>query len=167
MMLSTAMTGGAPYQAAYHTLPAWQRAMDLMAACYVLTRRLPVRDRLGLSLRHASLAVADGIATGVASRTPPRRLDHLVRAQRALREVEALLRTADERGCLDRAEQRALARLVDETRRCLHDLSRAHGGAALADDADVADDAEGAADVAHHSRPPNSSARTRASIAPV
>jgi four helix bundle protein len=148
-MLSIA-TGAAPHLDTYRALPAWQRAMDLMAACYALSRRLPERNDLALPLRHASLAVVDGIATGAGCRALPRKLQHLVRARRALREVETLLRTAYERGYLDHAERRALAHHVDETGRRLLGLTRALGATPAA-----------------HSRPPNSSASTRASMAPV
>jgi len=131
-MLSTA-TAHPPHRGSYRDLPAWQRAMDLMAACYALTRRLPERDGLAARLQRASLAVVASIAEGTGRRTRDQRIHQLAAARTSLLEVEALLCAAERLGCADAVELSALAAHVDETRRRLLSLARAMGGGVRAD----------------------------------
>ncbi len=47
-------------------LQVWQRAMELVVACYTITRRFPDSERLGLSsqIQRAAVSVPSNIAEG-------------------------------------------------------------------------------------------------------
>lgn len=104
--------------------------MDLMAACYALTRRLPLAVRTGIAsgLRRASLSIATSIADATGRRTRPEYLHHLAVARGSLDEIRSLLRAAERLGYVEPAEVRLLAGQVDETGRRLLSLTRAAGG---------------------------------------
>jgi four helix bundle protein len=55
----------------HRDLEVWQKAMDLAADVYVVTRDLPTEERFGLcgQMRRAAVSIASNIAEGAARRT--------------------------------------------------------------------------------------------------
>jgi four helix bundle protein len=103
-----------PHTRSFVDLEVWQRAMDLMVACYELTHRLPRDERFGLcsQLQRASLSVASNVAEGNGRRTRGEYLNHLSIAQGSLNEVHTLLIAAVRLGYVTRGELKLHAALL-------------------------------------------------------
>src|ERR1700676_5001621 len=82
-----------PKVISYRDLIVWTRAMDLVEACYKLTRQLPQSEIYGLSsqIRRAAVSVPANIAEGHGRRNLGEYLQHLSIANGSLKELETHL----------------------------------------------------------------------------
>ena len=103
--------------------------MDLMIACYDVTRRLPTHERYGISsqLQRASLSVATNIAEGNGRRTRGEYLNALSNAQGSLNEVHTLLIAILRLGYCTREELRPHGMLLRRVRQMLARLRASLG----------------------------------------
>ena len=98
--------------------------MDLMVACYALTRRLPKEERFGMSsqLQRASLSVPSNVAEGNGRYTTGEYLNHLSNARGSLNEVHTLLIAVQRVGYLSGDQLHDVLLGVDEVGKMLHGL---------------------------------------------
>lgn len=77
----------------YRDLIAWRLAMDLVEACYVVTRTLPDTERFGLisQINRSAVSVAANIAEGFGRRTHGEFKNFLGYANGSLKELETHL----------------------------------------------------------------------------
>jgi len=77
----------------YEDLQVWREAMELVVACYQLTRRFPKSETFGLSnqLQRAAVSVPSNIAEGQARRSRAEFARFLLIASGSLAEVETQL----------------------------------------------------------------------------
>ena len=77
----------------YRELIAWQLAMDLVEACYVLTKSLPDTERFGLvsQINRAAVSVPANIAEGFGQRSHAEFRNLLGYANGSLKEIETHL----------------------------------------------------------------------------
>ncbi|HOW19678.1 MAG TPA: four helix bundle protein, partial [Phycisphaerae bacterium] len=80
----------------YRDLEAWQRAIDLVEAVYVLTRGFPNAERFGLTsqTQRASVSIPSNIAEGYGRSHRGDYLHHLSMARGSLMELEIQLTIA-------------------------------------------------------------------------
>lgn len=109
---------------------AWQRAMDLVASCYPLTRQLVVQRHYDLSrqLFRASISIAANIAEGHGRGSDRDFARFLDIAMGSLREVETLLLLTDRLHLSKSATIAELLKQSDEVGKVLHGLRRAKRG---------------------------------------
>lgn len=84
----------------YRDLEVWQRAMDLVVACYRLTRTFPSSELHGLTgqLQRAAVSVPANIAEGQARQHTKEFLHHLSIANGSLAELETHIQIAERLG---------------------------------------------------------------------
>jgi four helix bundle protein len=77
----------------YRELIAWQLAMDLVEACYLVTRTLPDSERFGLvsQINRAAVSVPANIAEGFGRRSHAEFRNFLGYANGSLKEIETHL----------------------------------------------------------------------------
>jgi four helix bundle protein len=110
----------------FRDLIAWQRAMDLAAAVYEVTRSWPREEIYGLTAqtRRAAVSVMANIAEGKGRTGSREFLHHLSIADGSLAEVEAHLLLAQRLGFLDETTMAPLLQQIAETRRLVRGLIR-------------------------------------------
>lgn len=108
----------------YRDLLVWQRAMDLAAATYELTRDYPKDELFGLTsqTRRASTSIAANIAEGYGRASRPTYAHFLRIAQGSLKEVETHLILAERVGVTPPGSTDALLAQADELGRMLRAL---------------------------------------------
>jgi len=81
----------------YRDLEVWQRAMDLVVACYRLTKAFPASELYGLTgqLQRAAVSVPANIAEGQARQHTKEFLHHLSIANGSLAELETHVQIAE------------------------------------------------------------------------
>jgi four helix bundle protein len=74
-------------------LPVWQKSVEIGAAVYAATARMPSEERglLGVELRRLALTISSGVAASSAAHSRELRLKFLFAAQAAVFELESLL----------------------------------------------------------------------------
>jgi four helix bundle protein len=84
----------------YHDLEVWQQAMDLVVACYGLTKAFPPSELYGLTgqLQRAAVSVPANIAEGQARQHIKEFLQHLSIANGSLAELETHILIAERLG---------------------------------------------------------------------
>lgn len=84
----------------YRDLEVWQRAMDLVVACYRLTKAFPASELYGLTgqLHRAAVSVPANIAEGQARQHTKEFLHHLSIANGSLAELETHIQIAERLG---------------------------------------------------------------------
>src|SRR5947209_7513129 len=77
----------------YRDLEVWQRAMELLLACYQIAKRLPAIERYGLGaqLRRAATSIPANIAEGNGRRHRGDYVHHVSIARGSLTELVTLL----------------------------------------------------------------------------
>ena len=87
----------------YRELIAWQKAMDLVAEVYRVTRSFPREEMYGLTnqLRRAAVSIPSNIAEGQGRGTPGDFLRGLKIANGSRQEVETQILIADRLGFVD------------------------------------------------------------------
>jgi four helix bundle protein len=113
----------------YRELVAWQKAMDLVEAVYVLTRRFPAEELYGLTnqVRRASVSIPSNIAEGQGRGTPQEFIRFLRIADGSLQEVETQLLVGQRLRYVDAAEVAPLLDLSAEVGRIIGGLLRSVG----------------------------------------
>ena len=110
----------------YKDLLVWQRAMDLVDACYHLTRGFPSEERFGLrsQIRRAATSVAANIAEGHGRYTRGDFLRGLRIANGSLKELETHCVIAARIRLIPSAELGPTLAVADEVGRMLRALRR-------------------------------------------
>jgi four helix bundle protein len=110
----------------HRDLLVWQKAMQLVTACYELTRSFPDRERFGLSseLQRAAVSVPANVAEGNARRSKPSYLNHLSIATGSLAEVETHILIAINLGYIEEVQVESTLNQLEEVRRMLAGLIR-------------------------------------------
>ncbi len=106
----------------FQDLVAWQRAMALAKAVYLLTRQLPDAERFGLvqQIRRAAVSIPSNIAEGFGRQSTTDMVRFLRVARGSLFELDTQLRLSTE---LDMLSPDQVPRsLIDETDRVLQGL---------------------------------------------
>ena len=105
----------------FRDLEVWQKAVDLSAEVYTLTRRFPVEERFGLTAqpRDAAVSVSSNIAegNGRGSRKDYARI--LMNAKGSLNEVYSLLAVAQRLEIITAREAAPIEALVEAIGRML------------------------------------------------
>ena len=98
----------------YQDLLVWQKAMDMVVACYKVTERFPKRETYGLSsqLQRAAVSIPANIAEGQGRGHAKEFQRYLSIAHGSLMEVETHLQIANRLGYLD---ARVLDSILDKT----------------------------------------------------
>ncbi len=111
----------------YHReLIVWQRAMDLVMACYQISERMPRKETYGLAsqLRRAAVSIPLNIAEGNGRSTRGEYLNALSIAHGSLMEVETLCDITDRMAYTSTGELTAARVLSAHVGRLLHGLIR-------------------------------------------
>ncbi|HEY2805110.1 MAG TPA: four helix bundle protein [Gemmatimonadales bacterium] len=89
----------------FRDLLVWQKSRELTKRVYELTRNFPASERFGLvsQLRRAAVSIMSNIAEG-SRRLTPRDYAHFLNiAEGSAAEIEPLMVTSQDQGCLDDA----------------------------------------------------------------
>ena len=110
----------------YQDLVAWQKAMDLVAEVYRVTRKLPREELYALSsqLRRAAISVPSNIAEGQGRGRKPEFIQFLRIAYASLREVETQVLIALRLGYINEEESASALHLASEVGRLINGLLR-------------------------------------------
>ena len=108
----------------YRDLIAWQKAMDLSAAVYEVTRDWPREELYGLTsqARRAAVSIAANIAEGYGRESSGAYLNFLRIARGSLRELETLLLVAQRVGVNSEENATALLAQTDQLGRIMFGL---------------------------------------------
>jgi four helix bundle protein len=109
----------------YRDLLVWQKSMDLVDRCYVLTKGFPTDERFGLvsQIRRSAVSIAANIAEGHARNGPKQFVHQLSISRGSLRELETLLIVSQRQGYGSPKTYRNLFERTDEVGRMLFGLS--------------------------------------------
>jgi four helix bundle protein len=110
----------------YRDLEVWQKAMDLVVACYQATRCFPKHEIYGLSsqLQRAAISVPANIAEGQGRQHRPEFIQHLTIAYGSLMELETHLQIAQRLGYLESEAAHQLLSDCAQVGRLLNGLLR-------------------------------------------
>jgi four helix bundle protein len=110
----------------FRDLVAWQRAIDLAEAVYLVTRTWPTEELYGLTaqVRRAAVSVMANIAEGNGRSGSREFLHHLSIADGSLSEVEAHVVFAHRLRFIDDATLDRLTHQIEETRGLVRGLIR-------------------------------------------
>lgn len=105
----------------YRDLPVWARALDLVEACYKLSRQIPQSEISGLTsqIRRAAISIPANIAEGHGRKTPGEYIQHLSIANGSLKELETHLIITGRRNYAGEDEIIAALEACDEIGRML------------------------------------------------
>ncbi|MCA9080661.1 MAG: four helix bundle protein [Planctomycetaceae bacterium] len=108
----------------HRDLLVWQKAMDLVANCYLLTRRFPDVERFGLTsqLRRAIVSVPANIAERRGRGMTGAYLNHLSIAAGSLAEVDTHLGVAQRLGYISHDQLTEITVQLEEVGRMLTGL---------------------------------------------
>jgi four helix bundle protein len=108
----------------HRDLLVWQKAMDVAASTYELTRQYPREELFGLTSqsRRAAVSVAANIAEGYGRATRQAYVNFLRIARGSLKELETHLDLAERVGLASSEATRSLLYQTDELSRMLHGL---------------------------------------------
>jgi four helix bundle protein len=108
----------------YRDLLVWQRAMDIAAGVYDLTRAFPREEQFGLTsqARRASVSIAAHIAEGFGRQSRASYANFIRIAQGSLKELETHLLLAERVGVAPPGSTTALLGNADELGRMLRAL---------------------------------------------
>ena len=110
----------------YRDLIAWQKAMDLVAAAYVLADALPQSETFGLAaqLKRAAVAVPVNIAEGEGRGYQPEFRRYLRIAHGSVREIETEVLIAIRLGFTSQSSAEPVMGLAAEVGRLINGLQR-------------------------------------------
>jgi four helix bundle protein len=108
----------------YQGLIAWQRAMDLVEAVYVTTRKWPREEMYGLTqqARRAAISIPSNIAEGHGRSGTKEYAHHVSVAYGSLSELETQILIGERLGYHPESETRGLLQRTSEVRRILRGL---------------------------------------------
>ncbi len=117
----------APEVQSYRDLTVWQKSLDVVVACYRLTREFPVHEQYGLTsqLRRAAVSVPANIAEGHGRRSTREYLHHLRIAYGSLMELETHLQIAGRLNYVLDADLATILSATEEVGRMLNGLQSA------------------------------------------
>ncbi|HEY5611941.1 MAG TPA: four helix bundle protein [Thermoanaerobaculia bacterium] len=111
----------------YRDLVAWQKALDLVAAVYEVSRAFPKEEVYGLTaqVRRAAVSVISNIAEGK-GRWSKREFQHfLAQSRGSLLEVETQILVSQRLGYLSELETDRIVKMTEEVGRVLNGLMAA------------------------------------------
>ena len=110
----------------FRDLLVWQRAMELVVACYQLSKEFPDTERFGLTnqLRRSAVSVPSNIAEGHGRGTPKAFLNFLWIANGSLAELETHIQLPVRLGFVSSPNAAVCLGLVDDVGRMLTGLRR-------------------------------------------
>jgi four helix bundle protein len=108
----------------YHDLLVWQKAIELVVACYRLTGRFPKSELYGLvcQLQRAAVSVPSNIAEGAGRGHTREFIRHLGIARGSLFETETQILISQRLEYVQQAHIQPVLALVGEVGRMLHGL---------------------------------------------
>jgi len=108
----------------YRDLLVWQKSMDLVVACYEITKKFPSQEMYGLvsQIRRAAVSIPANIAEGHGRKHRGDFLHHLSIARGSLLELETHFLIAARLGYLQPPEVENILRLTDELGRMVSGL---------------------------------------------
>ena len=111
----------------YQELDVWQKAMDLVVACYEASRGFPAHELYGLTsqLRRAAVSVPANIAEGRGRQHTAEFIQHLSIATGSLAELETHIEIARRLEYVDPTVQARLLRQSGDAGRRLNGLRNA------------------------------------------
>ncbi len=97
----------------YRDLLIWQRGMDVVEACYRLSKLLPDNERFGLvtQIRRAAVSIPANIAEGHGREVPGSFVQFLRISQGSLKELETLIMLVQR---MQMAESNSADRLLEQ-----------------------------------------------------
>lgn len=98
----------------YRDLEVWQKAMDLVVACYQITKKFPKNEVYGLinQLQRAAVSIPANIAEGRERQYSKEFIQHLSIAYGSLAELETHIQIAERLTYIDMNQ---LKKLLDKT----------------------------------------------------
>jgi four helix bundle protein len=113
----------------YRDLVAWQKAMDLVAEVYLLTKALPKDELYGLTsqMRRAAVSIPANIAEGYGRLHRKEYINHLSIARGSLMELETQVELTVRLKYLEREQIRTAWTLAQEVGKLLNSLIRSLG----------------------------------------
>ncbi|MFP4474003.1 MAG: four helix bundle protein [Desulfatibacillaceae bacterium] len=111
----------------YRDLIVWQKAMDLVAMVYTVSKGFPREEMYGLTsqVRRAVVSIPSNIAEGQGRNSTREFRNHLSMAYGSLQEVETQILVAERLGYLNADTTRATLRQASEVGRMINALSSA------------------------------------------
>ena len=108
----------------FRGLLVWRQSMEVVKACYFLTKRLPPEERYGLAsqIRRAAVSIPANIAEGSGRATRRDFCNFLRIAQGSLRELETYLVLVEELNLISPMEVVPLLKRLDSIARLLNRL---------------------------------------------
>jgi four helix bundle protein len=112
--------------ASHRDLIVWQKAMDLVVACYRLTERFPKSELYGLTsqLQRAAVSVPANIAEGKGRGATGAYLNHLSIAAGSLAELDTHVGVAERLRYISHADLQSLTLQLEEVGRILTGLRK-------------------------------------------
>jgi four helix bundle protein len=112
--------------ASHRDLHVWQKAMDLVTACYRITARFPKSETYGLAsqLQRAAVSVPANIAEGKGRASTGAYLQHLSIAAGSLAELDTHLGVAQRLGYTNESEVSIITEQLEEVGRMLTGLRK-------------------------------------------
>ncbi len=110
----------------YRDLLVWQKAMDLVVACYGATEQFPKTEIYGLTgqLRRAAVSIPSNIAEGRGRQHLPEFIHFLHIAQGSLAELETQIQIAHRLNYIEAQQCQTLLQQTNEIAQMLHGLIR-------------------------------------------
>ena len=108
----------------YKDLETWKKSMELVKACYILQKRLPVEERYGLcdQIRRAVVSIPANIAEGHGRATNKEFAKFLGYSRGSLYEVETEVLTCVSLGYLTEIETKEVFALIKQVAKMLNSL---------------------------------------------
>jgi four helix bundle protein len=110
----------------YSELLVWQKAMDLVAVIYEISRTFPDSEKFGLAsqVRCAAVSVPANVAEGHGRKSTGAYIQHISIANGSLMEVETLIQIACRLGYVDEKKLNQILAQTDEIGKMLSGLQR-------------------------------------------
>jgi len=110
----------------YRDLEVWQKSMDLVAACYQMTREFPKNEIYGLAsqLQRAAVSIPANIAEGRHRKHSKEFLQHLSIAYGSLAELETHIQIAERLNYINNSKSEKVLDQTAEIGRMLNGLRK-------------------------------------------
>src|SRR5690242_14430754 len=110
----------------YRDLETWQRGMDFVEHCYVITRAFPSDERFGLTsqIRRAAVSIPSNVAEGACRRSTGVYINHVSIAVGSHAEIETCIEIACRLGYVSEARKQTLMADCNTVGRLLNGLLR-------------------------------------------
>jgi len=110
----------------YRDLETWQRSMDFVERCYLITRAFPPDERFGLTsqIRRAAVSIPSNVAEGACRRSTGVYVNHVSIALGSHGELETFFEIAFRLGYLSCVQKQKIMAECDPVGRLLNGLLR-------------------------------------------